>query len=659
MFFETHVGRHGADPCHHTLLCLNGPITIQGPCGVMGFGIGEVAVGGFYIGRKQIVLHSDTQKVVMTPVTRLKNKSAGLESLPVPVRLQQQQLDGPIIVVPPSPLPGNSYVAAAAAAAGDDNDDENNTGANEDDNNDNVEVFGTIDWNWVEATVASWRGRFASKLPSVVLIVQPYDPCGVPPTRRHFFKRCPQKKQNQKKQQQQQQVEELPADAFIDVPRFVARRHEPGIDAALLPEVIPAIIKHNNGTVVVLGSQGIGKSTLARFLANGLLSQHGVCYWLDLDLGRPEFGPPGTLSLHRVCRPLLRPSDTACVELVRGHYLGGARLRCPLAAAAAVERLCAVVELLQRRYPVVVNTHGWVLSTGRRMTVEAIRRLQPRHIIHLVKEREQRWARDSEVLMHPANGLNSEVLHNRFLVHRAARSQVVGRFPHPHRVTDNRGAAAAAAAASATEWCGTVHTVQVKRDEGMLRRSMQPKASALRHAMWQQQLAPIFNYYEAVEMTKRRAKGSEAHLAEAETTTTLFKGMLSQFEAIVFTDVADARSMTEEAVCAALEHSVVALSFRIVPAAAATKQQHQQQQLKKNYRCLADMPAGFPFSCFGVVESSEAAMRASNEIHIRLPLPRDVVRRMLTTDGEGAHVRLSLACTLADRADTAALEAYL
>ncbi|PWU91129.1 hypothetical protein C4B63_45g87 [Trypanosoma cruzi] len=149
----------------------------------------------------------------------------------------------------------------------------------------------------------------------------------------------------------------------MDVPRFVARGNDVGIDAVLLPEVIPAIVKQGTGVVVVLGSQNIGKSTLARFIANALFSQHGVCYWLDLDLGQPEFSPPGVFSLYCVQQPLLRPRDTRKVKLVKGFFLGGSRPRCPAATAIAIEQLCAIVGPLQRRFPVVVNTHGWVLST--------------------------------------------------------------------------------------------------------------------------------------------------------------------------------------------------------------------------------------------------------------------------------------------------------
>ncbi|EKF99322.1 hypothetical protein TCSYLVIO_009757 [Trypanosoma cruzi] len=625
MFFEMHIAREAMRPCHHTLMCLSRPVTVQGPCGIIGFGIGEVAVGGFFLGKKQINLFSEADRVVLTPVQRLKSKNAGLESLPVPVPFSFKAKNDPVTVVPPTIR--ESYEDAA-----DDND---------------VEIFGAIDWVWVEKTIGSWRGRFANKMPSIVLVVQPYDPYGLPPTRRHRLKGRGKKL----------------TDAFMDVPRFVARGNDVGIDAVLLPEVIPAIVKQGTGVVVVLGSQNIGKSTLARFIANALFSQHGVCYWLDLDLGQPEFSPPGVFSLYCVQQPLLRPRDTRKVKLVKGFFLGGSRPRCPAATAIAIEQLCAIVGPLQRRFPVVVNTHGWVLSTGRRMTVEAIRRLQPKHIVHLVKEGETRWARDSELLMCPTKGLNSEVLHKRFFVRRAELentkrkvNDVIGRLPYPHSVMNRPEYATTA------EWSGRVHTVNVTRSEGSLQQGIQPKASAIRSAIWQQHLAPIFCYYETLDEKRRQNGGSELQLTEADESTTLFKGQLRHFESIVLAGVDDARDMTDDMVCAALERSVVALSFSLVPSssplACATQRQEASNGPLGNYRSLMDMPKGFSFSCFGFVESTEAEMRVLKEVKIRLPYHRDVVRGMLSKEDDTKMIRVSLACTLAACTDTAALEAY-
>lgn len=41
---------------HHTLLGLKGPVTINGPCGLVGLSRNEISVNGFYLGGKQLTL---------------------------------------------------------------------------------------------------------------------------------------------------------------------------------------------------------------------------------------------------------------------------------------------------------------------------------------------------------------------------------------------------------------------------------------------------------------------------------------------------------------------------------------------------------------------------------------------------------------------------
>ena len=83
-------------------------------------------------------------------------------------------------------------------------------------------------------------------------------------------------------------------------------------------------------TVLVTGAKAVGKSTFCRALVNALLSRGvaaddsalidkvsarrprrcGAVAFLDLDVGQPELGPPGVVSLHVVTSPLLGPPHT-------------------------------------------------------------------------------------------------------------------------------------------------------------------------------------------------------------------------------------------------------------------------------------------------------------------------------------------------------------
>nr|CCC91884.1 conserved hypothetical protein [Trypanosoma congolense IL3000] len=679
--FEMHINHSAALPCHHVLVQMRSSLTVQGPCCIVGLGMGEVSVGGFFLGKKQITLLCDSQCVVMTPVRRLKTKNSELDSLPTPERVPLlQSPDGSFTVVPTF-IPNQrvtlnqSDTAVAVPFPTGEGGEESLKMRYADD----LEMFGTVDWDWVETAVVALRRRQVSGLSCVVLIVQPYGAGAGLPTRRHYLNGNVKGTGGNGKPVQAFGRHHS-GRPFIEVPLFVARRPVPDVDASLLPNVIPTIVKQCTGSVIVLGSQGIGKSTLCRFLANAFFSQYGVCYWLELDIGQPEFGPPGVLSLYRVISPLLSSHDVMSAELVAGYYVGGARMRCPVAVATALAHICEVAGRLQGQHPIVVNTHGWVLSTGRRITVEAIRRLRPTHIIHLVTQQEEQWARSGESLMNPANGLNPSVLNKRFLVGGGTTTAPVreggkgftAQTPS-HRSTfwgkKLRTASVDGQDPSRTCWTGAVHTVHVRRDHGPLRNNLQPKASAIRRDIWSQYLAPIFHHY-----GRGKAGGVEqgglrnnSIAVDEEGSTALLTGLLDQFEALVFTDVTEARDLTVDFVCAALEHSVVALSIRVVPADNKSVKVAIPQPVAAdghacrppyyaNCRCLVDVPEGFTVTCFGVVESSEADMRTSGEIRVRLPLHRSVVHRMLSVPGEGERVALSLACAVTDRTDTAAVQ---
>lgn len=175
-------------------------------------------------------------------------------------------------------------------------------------------------------------------------------------------------------------------------------------------------------SLLVAGAVNTGKSTSCRFFCNTLLSLYGSCLWVDLDLGQSEFSPPGGIGLFRITRPLFCANQTDGVERLAFHFLGAPTMRDPVAMALALESLCEITireasatstaatgasNGSRRRnrdrtddddedknsrkaavtaavIPVVINTHGWVLSTGRRATLEVLQRLRPTQVVHLV-----------------------------------------------------------------------------------------------------------------------------------------------------------------------------------------------------------------------------------------------------------------------------------
>ena len=106
------------------------------------------------------------------------------------------------------------------------------------------------------------------------------------------------KRNHNTKQQQKQQAIGAPAASFTsDIASTTKLQQAPP-----LRQILGTGLRHS--VVLVAGPQHSGKSTLCRSLANALFSQHGVCFWLDLDLGRPEFLVSGTFSVSMLVRPI-------------------------------------------------------------------------------------------------------------------------------------------------------------------------------------------------------------------------------------------------------------------------------------------------------------------------------------------------------------------
>lgn len=133
---------------------------------------------------------------------------------------------------------------------------------------------------------------------------------------------------------------------------------------------------------LIIGSKGLGKSTLAKHLVNRWASSLYAVYYLDLDPGQPEFSPPGLISLYRILRPDVRMT-TACPEqqdLLRRHWIGETSAKDdPHHYLACVADLIKMTDeergSFDRSCTVVVNTPGWIKGTGKDLTIEICRLL--------------------------------------------------------------------------------------------------------------------------------------------------------------------------------------------------------------------------------------------------------------------------------------------
>lgn len=130
--------------------------------------------------------------------------------------------------------------------------------------------------------------------------------------------------------------------------------------------------------LLVMGSKGVGKSTCCRHLLNSMLTNYPEVCYLETDVGQPELGAPGMVSLYRLRSPMLQPSHAeqhGPHECLARYFTGAVApalqpllyVRCVRAAFDAYSELAAdtPADGSSPVLPVlVVNTMGWVTGLG-------------------------------------------------------------------------------------------------------------------------------------------------------------------------------------------------------------------------------------------------------------------------------------------------------
>ncbi|MBI1734870.1 MAG: hypothetical protein HYR51_06830 [Candidatus Rokubacteria bacterium] len=126
---------------------------------------------------------------------------------------------------------------------------------------------------------------------------------------------------------------------------------------------------------VVIGEVNLGKTTLVARLATALLARGFSVGVLDADVGQSEVGPPTTVGLGRVVRPLTRLADAERVAL---RFVGAtSAVRDQLATVVGVARLAERARALGLAR-LVVDTSGLVRGDlGMRLKQAKIDALDP------------------------------------------------------------------------------------------------------------------------------------------------------------------------------------------------------------------------------------------------------------------------------------------
>ena len=163
--------------------------------------------------------------------------------------------------------------------------------------------------------------------------------------------------------------------------------------------------------LAVCGGKGVGKSTFARLVINGILSRQegSTVLYLDTDLGQGEVGTPGIVSLAHLTVPLLGPPFTHMSPhqarergvpapgtgnaVVYSVYLGDASPRNdPEGYVAAVAHVLARAKEMitassagksSEKPVLVVNTCGWVTGMGLEMLLQILRDAGPSDVVEI------------------------------------------------------------------------------------------------------------------------------------------------------------------------------------------------------------------------------------------------------------------------------------
>ncbi|KAG2185602.1 hypothetical protein INT44_002395 [Umbelopsis vinacea] len=146
---------------------------------------------------------------------------------------------------------------------------------------------------------------------------------------------------------------------------------------------------------LICGSKRMGKSTFSKYMVNRLLEKHPRIAFLEADIGQPEFGIQGVVSLYILDKPLLGPPfANSHLEAKRRFFIGSITPRDdPDYYMACLNELLTTwrqevsdqvtndTSLGEKPVPLVINTHGWIKGLGYDLLMDLIHTAAPNFIL--------------------------------------------------------------------------------------------------------------------------------------------------------------------------------------------------------------------------------------------------------------------------------------
>jgi polynucleotide 5'-hydroxyl-kinase GRC3/NOL9 len=138
--------------------------------------------------------------------------------------------------------------------------------------------------------------------------------------------------------------------------------------------------------ILVIGESDTGKTSLVTRLANALCAARRTVAVVDADLGQSEIGPPTTIGLGRVARPLARLSEASVLAL---RFVGVTSPARDALTAVVGTRVLVDRALALGFDKIVIDTSGLVRGDiGRRLKQAKIDVLRPDLVVALQREGE-------------------------------------------------------------------------------------------------------------------------------------------------------------------------------------------------------------------------------------------------------------------------------
>lgn len=152
--------------------------------------------------------------------------------------------------------------------------------------------------------------------------------------------------------------------------------------------------------LLVCGPKSSGKSTFARIVTNRIVTDQagpekrrtwpGVAV-LDIDPGQPEFSPPGTISLVTLDEPNLSPPF--CHPALGTRHVLRSHAVASISPASDIEHykscvldLFAHYRASSTRYPLIVNTPGWIQGSGLVLLQELVSMMRPTEVLYMSED---------------------------------------------------------------------------------------------------------------------------------------------------------------------------------------------------------------------------------------------------------------------------------